>query len=114
MRKLIFVPVLIAALLGGCTAVQIATAKASVNQVLANVQAVCHVILDNSSGAVAQFIDTFPLGTAAVTIANAVCIAIETAQPLAAPPNAKLGARLGAPEQSVVVHNVVIPYVRVR
>jgi len=101
---------LLAMLFGGsltaCTATQIATATADVNMVIADIQTVCHAIVDNSTGAIAQLISTFPIGATALSIATATCNFINQVPPVAS-------HRFGAsPWQTTVINNVVIHFVK--
>ena len=118
-RKLPSLPVL-AIVLAGCTTAQVATATATVNDVLSDVQTVCQAVIYDSTGSVATLIGTFPLGTTALAIADTICTYIDSVQPLPTTTvasaklmgRAKAGARLGVAMKSVTVNGVVINFAK--
>lgn len=105
-------------LLAACGTTFFSQATATVDQVLSDVQSVCHAVLSDSTGSVETLIGTFPLGTTALAIADTVCTYINSVPPLPVPPapasavlaRAKAHARLGVPLQTVTVNGVTIAY----
>ena len=78
-------------------------------QVLGFLQTTCKVVADST--AIIAFISTFPIGTAAIIIANAICAAI--AQPTTS--NRRLSSVTidGVTYPSVTLRSVTIPYAHI-
>jgi hypothetical protein len=76
---------LLALTLAGCGA----GTNAFINQVLLEVQTVCHAVIDDSNGAIEKIISGLPFGTTALGAAQLICAYIDAAPPL---PGGKLRA----------------------
>lgn len=114
---------LLAVVLAGCTAAQVATATATVDAVLTDIQNVCSAVVDDSTGAVATLIGSFPIGTTALAIADSVCTYIDSVPPLPVTTpvasaklltRAKAKAPLGVALQSVMVNGVTISFAKTK
>lgn len=92
---------LIAMTLGGCTAATVSF----INQVLLDVQTVCHAIIDDSNGAIEQIIATLPFGTTAEGAAMFICNFINAVPPLATSAALMQHAQVTLPNSTQVTVN---------
>lgn len=109
-------------LVTACTSSQVATATATVDAVLTDIQNVCSAVVDDSKGAVATLIGSFPLGTTALAIADSVCTYIDSVPAIPTAPaasaklmsRAKAGAPLGVALNTVVVNGVALNFAKTK